>query len=175
MRGNEAIVQQALRKLGADHSDMVRGREQTEHIFLPTGRFENAIEILGPPLSLETIDAESSGSGDSALLTKATYELPLWPGLVFYLLGMPGLPVARDFGFARSSVAPPITLDRPEDLQPWAFLRDEVIERFGPPVQEGDIWAPYEEYKFQACGADGRTRQFWTVFSWNLLQHIEWI
>jgi hypothetical protein len=149
-------------------------REHTEGIFLPAGRFENAITLLGPPKVSKTADVESSGSGGSTPLTKIAYELPLWPGLVFYLEGMPGMPLPHDLGFARAPDAPPVTLERPEDLQPWACLRDEVIEGFGQPVQEGDIWPPFEEYKFRSRTAGGRTREFWTTFSWNLLQHVEW-
>jgi hypothetical protein len=100
--------------------------------------------------------------------------LPLWPELVFYLEGIPGLPISHGFGFARLPRTPPAVLDGWEDLRPWAWLRDEVIERFGPPIEEGDMWYPFEEFKFQIHGSDGTSRQFWAIFSWNLLQHIRW-
>jgi hypothetical protein len=174
MRGNEALVEQALQELGADRTELAKNQAETERIFAPTDRFASAVTLLGRPLSSETISAEHSGAGDGLLLTRLTYRLPLWPGLVFYLLGAPIAPIPHDVGFARSPDSPSVTLDAPEDLRPWTCLRDEVIECFGPPVHEGDIWAPYEEYKFQARGADGGTRQFSAVFSWNLLQHIEW-
>src|SRR5512139_3290210 len=173
MRGNEVIVHEALRKLGATHSDMLRSRERTERIFLPAGRFENAISVLGPPRTSETVHGTTSGEGGSVASAKLTYDLPLWPGLVFYLVGTPGVPVAHDFGFARSPHAPPVSLNRIEDLRPWACVRDEVIEFFGRPVQVGDVWPPYEEYLFQARSADGRVHRFWAVFSWNLLQRVE--
>jgi hypothetical protein len=107
-------------------------------------------------------------------LTKIAYELPLWPDLVFYFHGMPRLPLFHDFGFARPPDTAPVTVQSPADLQPWACLRDEVIEGFGPPVREGDIWPPYESYKFQARPVGGRCREFWTIFSWKLLQQVEW-
>jgi hypothetical protein len=174
MRGNEALVEQALQGLGADQAELARNQAETAHIFAPTGRFANAVALLGRPLSSETIGAEPTGAEGGLLLTKLTYRLPLWPELVFYLLGAPPAPIPQDFGFARSPDSLPVTLNAPEDLRPWTCLRDEVIKYFGPPVQEGDIWPPYEEYKFQARGGDGGNRQFSAVFSWNLLQHIEW-
>lgn len=168
MRGNEAIVEQALRELGAGQDDMARCRQETGQVFAPTGHFENAVALLGPPMSSESV------GDDPEPLTKLTYRLPLWPDLVFYLLGAPYSPIPHDFGFARAPEVPTVVLKSTHDLQPWTCLRDEVIECFGPPIQEGESWAPEEEYKFQGCGRDGRSRQFWTVFSFNLLQHVEW-
>ncbi|MFD0856401.1 hypothetical protein ACFQ07_29445 [Actinomadura adrarensis] len=94
---------------------------------------------------------------------------------MFYFLGRPGLPVVHDFGFARSPDAPQITFQDPENLRIWDCLLDEVIASFGPPVQEDDIWPPYEEYIFQAPIPAGEPRGFRAIFSWNLLQHVEWI
>jgi hypothetical protein len=174
MRGNEDIVEQALRRLEADSAELETCRMTTESIFAPSGRFENVTAILGPPLASEVIDVEPTRSGDASTLTKLTYRLPLWPNLVFYLLGMPGLPVMHDFGFARSPSTSGATLHSPEELQPWSCLLDEVIASFGPPIQDGDVWAPYGKYKFQAHSPNGQDRPFWAVFSWNLLQHMEW-
>lgn len=174
MRGNAPMVEDALRNLGAGHADMIAARERTEHIFLPAGRFENAAALLGTPVTSQTVQLASADVADDASLTKVTYELPLWPGLVFYLVGRPGLPVAHDLGFARSPQAQPALPDKYTDLRAWAWLRSEVFARFGPPIEEGDIWPPYEEYKLQARDVDGCTRPFWAVFSWNLLQHVEW-
>jgi hypothetical protein len=84
------------------------------------------------------------------------------------------LPIPHDFGFARPPHTPPAAPYGWEDLRPWAWLRDEVFERFGPPVEEGDIWSSYEEFKFQTLDTDGTSRQFWAVFSWHLLQFVEW-
>jgi hypothetical protein len=170
---NEAMAQDALRRLGADQAEMAASRDRTERIFLPAGHFENAIALLGPPQTSETIESPPSWSGQERL-TKLTYQLPLWPDLVFYLQGMPELPIPHDCGFARPPRTPPAAPDGWEDLRPWAWLRDEVLERFGPPIEEGDIWRPYEEFKFQIHDTEGTSRESWAIFSWNLLQRIEW-
>ncbi|MEU5879471.1 hypothetical protein [Spirillospora sp. NPDC047279] len=169
MRGNDRIVQQALRALGADESDMERSRQETPDVFLPAGRYENVVALLGRPRRKETLRA-----ADGRPLTRLRYELPLWPGLEFFLVGRPGLPFSHDAGFARRPGVPAIPPKHPDDLRPWAHLRDEVFEAFGPPSQEGDRWPPYEEYKFQVRTPDGRTREFWATFSWHLLQRVEW-
>ena len=174
MRGNEAIVQDALRGLGADQAEMAASRDRTERIFLPTGHFENAIALLGPPQTSETIEPPPPWSGQGPF-TKLTYQLPLWPELVFYLQGLPEVPIPHDAGFARPPHTPPATPSGWEDLHPWAWLRDEVIERFGPPIDQGDNWYPLEEFKFQIHDAGGNSRQFWATFSWHLLQCIEWV
>jgi hypothetical protein len=177
MRGNEVLVQDALRMLGADQAEMAAAsRDHTERISLPGGghfksdiTLKNAIALLGPPTTSETIEPPPHWSGVERL-TKLTYQLPLWPELVFYLEGVPEVLVLHDCGFARLPRTPPAAPDDWEDLRPWAWLRDEVIERFGPPIEEGDIWPPYEEFKFQSHAPDGTSRQFWAIFSWNLLQ-----
>lgn len=132
-------MEQALRELGADQAEMERCRTTTENIFAPTGRFENVTSILGPPLASETVQNGQGEAADALTLTKLSYRLPVWPDLVFYFLGYPGVPVMHDFGFARSPEAPQVTLQSLEDLQPWGCLLSEVIASFGPPVQEGDL------------------------------------
>jgi hypothetical protein len=87
---------------------------------------------------------------------------------------MPEVPIPHALGFARPLNAPPAVPNGWEDLRPWAWLRDEVLERFGPPIEQGDIWCPYEELKFQIHDAGGNRRQFWAIFSWSLFQCIEW-
>jgi hypothetical protein len=77
MRGNEVLVEQALRKLAADESEMARSREQTESFFRFPARLEIIIETLGPPKMSETLNIESPGAGEKASLTKISYELPL--------------------------------------------------------------------------------------------------
>jgi hypothetical protein len=119
MRNSEAMMEQAVRELGADQAEMERCRTATENIFAPTGRFENVTSILGPPLASETVHHEQGEAADALTLTKLSYRLPVWPNLVFSFLGYPGVPVMHDFGFARSPEAPQVTLQSPEDLQPW--------------------------------------------------------
>lgn len=93
MRNSEAMVEQALRELGTDQAEMERYRTATENIFAPTGRFENVTSILGPPLASETVHHEQGEAADALTLTKLSYRLPVWPNLVFYFLGYPGVPV----------------------------------------------------------------------------------
>jgi hypothetical protein len=104
-------------------------------------------------------------------LTKLTYQLPLWPGLVFCIHGRPGSPIPTDYGLARHHT-PPAVPGSWEDLHPWAWLRDEVIERFGPRIDQGDNQG-HEDFKFQIDDADGNSRKFWATLSHRLLQQIE--
>ncbi|MBO0801777.1 MAG: hypothetical protein J2P25_01700 [Nocardiopsaceae bacterium] len=174
MREGDAMVEAALRRLGADRAEMEASRGRTEGVFLPAGHFENAVALLGAPQESEIIEPPPGQVGQERL-TRIAYQLPLWPDLVFCLQGMSGLPILfHDSGFARPAGASPSRPGGWHDLRPWAWLRDEVIEGFGPPVAEGDIWPPYESYAFQGRDSDGNGRQFWAVFSWNLLQHVEW-
>ncbi|MGW5366596.1 hypothetical protein [Actinopolymorpha pittospori] len=48
----------------------------------------------------------------------------MWPNLVFYFLGHPGVPVMHDFGFARAPEAPQVTLEHAEDLRPLDAPRE---------------------------------------------------
>lgn len=175
MRGNEAVVEQALRRLGADQAEMAASRDRTgQCLFLPDGHFRNAVALLGVPQWSETIEPPASGTGYGQL-TKLTWQLPLWPDLVFYVQGIPRWPLPHDLGFARPSHEPPAIPSGWEDLRPWAWLREEVLERFGPPTGQGANWFPCEEFRFQIHNAEGKPRRFWATFSWNLLQRIEWV
>jgi hypothetical protein len=175
---NEAMVEEALRTLGADQAELAAGGDRTgsgflRSVFLPAGHFENAVALLGQPLTSETIGPAPSESLQTPLI-KLTWQLPLWPDLVFCLEGMPGLPIPHKIGFARPPRTPPAVPSSWEDLHPWAWIRGEVIGRFGPPIDQGaDNWH-HEDFKFQIHDADGNSRQFRATFSWDLLQHIEW-
>ena len=63
----------------------------------------NVTSILGPPLASETVHHEQGEAADALRLTKLSYRLPVWPNLVFYFLGYPGVPVMHDFGFPPTS------------------------------------------------------------------------
>ena len=63
MRGNDAMVQDGLRRLGADQAEMAASRDRTGRILLPAGHFETAVALLGPPLTSEAIEQPPSDSG----------------------------------------------------------------------------------------------------------------
>ncbi|GAA2145755.1 hypothetical protein GCM10009727_46540 [Actinomadura napierensis] len=65
MRNSEAMVEPALRQLGADQSEMEPCRTATGNIFAPTGRFENVTSILGPPPASETVHYERGEATDA--------------------------------------------------------------------------------------------------------------
>lgn len=102
-------------------------------------------------------------------LTKLSYQLPLWPELVFCIQGRHDSPIPHDRWFARPPHTPPAVPSTWDDLHPWAWLRDEVIERFGPPIDQGDNWH-HEDFIFQINDTDGNSHQFWATFSYQLLQ-----
>jgi hypothetical protein len=43
---------------------------------------------------------------------KLSYVLPLWPNLLFYFVGIPGMPAVHDFGFARSPKVQQVSLNK---------------------------------------------------------------
>jgi hypothetical protein len=136
------MVDDALGKLGADRAEMAAARRRTGRIFLPWACFANVVALLGLPLKSETIEAPPSDSNLSPL-TRLTYQLPLWPDLVFYMQGISELPIPDELGFARPSHAECAVPDGREDLHPWAWLYDEVVGRFGPPIdQRRQSWFP---------------------------------
>ena len=65
MRGNDAVVKDALRRRDADQAEMTASRDRTEHVFLPVGHFENRVPLLGPTLASETIDPPSPVSPEA--------------------------------------------------------------------------------------------------------------
>ncbi|MGV0742893.1 hypothetical protein [Mycolicibacterium sp. XJ870] len=167
-RGNDSIVDRALTELGADRHEMSRVAVEYETIFRPPVWFDQVPGLLGPPQSLHT---EPSAGSQPTMLTRCTYaNLPLWPDMEFFYLASPELPIAHNAGFARRAHAPRVTVSGLADLVPWSCLRDEVVEHFGPPVEEGDLWPPYESYKFQIAEPGKAVEHSWMVFSWGLLQ-----
>lgn len=97
----------------------------------------------------------------------------MWPEFEFFYLASPGLPIARNAGFARASHAPRAGLSGLADLVPWSCLRDEVVEQFGPAVEEGDLWPPYEYSRCRIVEADGTVENRWMLFSFGLLQTVD--
>ncbi|WP_156677585.1 hypothetical protein [Nocardia sp. Root136] len=171
-RRNDPIVDDALRKLGVGRDKMALAAEETGDLFKPSVWFESAPELLGPPPFLST---EPTGFAPPApaTMTRFGYELPLWPDYVFVYLASRDVILAFDGGFVRSADAPRATLNGIEDVRPWACVYDEVVERFGPPVEEGDSWPPFTEYKFQIDGSGGELEEYWLTFSWKLLQSVK--
>ncbi|WP_194818335.1 hypothetical protein [Nocardia sp. XZ_19_385] len=170
-RGNDSLVEKALTALDADHSEMDSIAVEYEQILRPSVWFEQVPALLGPPDSLHT---EQSKGSQPVTLTRCTYSrLPLWPDLEFFYLASPDLPIAHNAGFARVAHAPRAALSGLADLVPWSCLRDEVVERFGPAVEEGALWPPYESYRFRIVEADGAVEHRWMVFSFGLLQIVD--
>ncbi|WP_157430398.1 hypothetical protein [Actinomadura macra] len=72
---SEAMVELALRQLGADQSEMEHCRTAAGNIYAHTGRFENVTSILGPPLASETVHYERGEATDAL----ASQDGLTWP------------------------------------------------------------------------------------------------
>ncbi|MBW8481955.1 hypothetical protein [Actinomadura parmotrematis] len=147
------LVDETLHRAGvgrdAYHAAQRRVRDQN-YIMLPA--FEEVSRILGPPLREET--AEEQGHD----LQVRTFPLRLWDGYAFAVYGR-GDGMIWSERFVR-------TEDSPPSLEPWRMTKAEAEADYGP-LEEEDLWPPYEAYRATIEG-----RRYLLVFSWSLLQAV---
>jgi len=128
-------------------------------------------EILGDPITIETIDDRSLPSAFS-VSSLLCFHLPLWPTLDFTIHERPdGIAWGPAFRRPPGVQRPP--LDSLDDLEPWKFIKKEVTDRFGDPVF-GDAWDYWEElYYMIPFRQDEPPRKCLLIFDYNLLQSFE--
>src|SRR4051812_48203181 len=118
--------------------------------------------ILGTP------EKETSGEVHGQQCIIRTFALPVWPAFLLFIAGIPeGL--LYDERFVRAPDQAPPILTAPEDLHPWKVTKDEVAAAFGP-LEEGDIWPPFEEYGFEHTDAEGTRSKVHVIFKFGLLE-----
>lgn len=167
MRGADRKVDEAIDFLGVTREQMQEvGEEIGDRLNLLKFRrtIENVKNIMGEPEWEEDVRLDQEYG--SAL----NYALPVWPEFYFRILGRPdGLWV--DGGFVRREDSSIPLVENPAQLEPWECLRSEIEGRFGP-LQEGDLWYPYEDYTAECRGEGEALRHYYVQFSWQLLQRV---
>ncbi|MDA3626670.1 hypothetical protein [Saccharopolyspora oryzae] len=166
MIGGDEQIDAALAELGVTRAEMRDvGERVSAGLDLRQGTMTlaNVKKLAGEPDGEER--CWTNGESGTALF----YHFPMWPEFDFKVVGRDGDGLWIDDGFVRCENSEVPHVESPESLQPWKHLVDEVRERFGP-LQEGDMWPPYEQYETERRDADGVLRRHIFQFSWGLLQ-----
>ncbi|MDA3626666.1 hypothetical protein OU415_14565 [Saccharopolyspora sp. WRP15-2] len=124
----------------------------------------NVKKFAGEPAVEETrwLDGERA--------TSLIYHFEPWPEFDFEVVGdANGFWI--DGGFVRREDSEVPHVEAPEELEPWRHLLSEVRERFGP-LEEGDLWYPFEDHGLESRGADDVMYEYDVKFSWRMLQMI---
>ncbi|RKT82057.1 hypothetical protein SAMN05421805_12196 [Saccharopolyspora antimicrobica] len=124
---------------------------------------ENVRSLAGKP------EREESRWLDGQRCTALFYRFPEWPEFDFEIVGESSFGLWVDAGFVRRADSELPRVESPGELRVWKHLVGEVRDRFGP-LQEADLWPPYEQYVTEHRGVDGVPRQYSVQFSWRLLQ-----
>ncbi|WP_157610152.1 hypothetical protein [Spirillospora albida] len=162
MSTEQALIDRALKTLQVSASDAERIRQEVQDATqLAPGQIQSLIEILGEDASVQERE------GQDAIVVRCDFDT--WPGLTFQV-DANNLGLWTEARFLRSSeIAPPRPGD-PVELKPWMFTKDEIATWFGP-LEEGEVWLPYEEYGLRG-GLASKESAYDVVFSWGLLQRV---
>jgi hypothetical protein len=162
------LVQEALVELGAGRAEMREANRRWQAMLrAPGGRSAAGRyrSVLGPPAGavhrkLGDLDCEA-----------LTWRLPLWPGLRFEVLSVPGGGVVTEFLVRAPGAAPP-PLRTLEDLTPWSCTVDEAARAFAParPL-EGSAPSRWR-LGFTVRDAAGVRHEVIAEFTWGLLQRL---
>lgn len=159
-------VEPALRRLDATSEEMeMTHRSVSDGLPVLKRTLGRIREILGEPV------ADEKRMIDGEPWTVLTYSFSLWEPFRFEVRGNPdGLWIGG--GFVRPPTVEVPPLNQPEDLLPWRFVLSDVEAEFGP-LDEGDLWSPYEGWLLDHRAADGTVRRYALDFYWRLLQHVD--
>ncbi|MFF8603916.1 hypothetical protein ACF065_31630 [Streptomyces sp. NPDC015232] len=156
-----ALVDDALRELGATHTEMREANKRWQaraHARGGPGEFQRYRLALGAP------EARHPVRGDSEAWV---WPVPLWPDLRFTVLVGPGRAVwSRSLTRAPGAAAP--ELRTTEDLRPWRCTVDEVWRAFRD-VEPREGVAPTLARLDFTLPDGGRAA---AEFAWGLLQRI---
>lgn len=162
-------VDRALSALGATRAQMVATAEEVgEELSLLRLRrtVENVRTIAGPPVYERT---EGVGQGRGKVLG---FQFPaVWPEFSFEVHGNSDGFWASG-GFVRKFGSDSPAVEDPGQLVSWDFLISEVDAAFGP-LEEGDMWSPYEGYLLSYRSAHGTPARYGIDFCWGLLQAVQ--
>ncbi|MEU6237133.1 hypothetical protein [Kitasatospora sp. NPDC047058] len=168
---NPALVEQAVRRLGATRSVMREANKRWQAM-IRSPRFRHDARwyaaVLGPPPA-----TAPRRIGDLACRTQQ-WPLPLWPELRFEILIGPaesGSPLMNEW-LVRAADAPAPVLRTLADLTPWSCVVADLGAAFPPAVpREGSAPTRFQ-LDFAAPGADGRPQACTADFTWGLLQEV---
>jgi len=162
------LVERARGELGASVTEM---REVNAHYqrMIRSRNFRGGLAALRGFLG-EPASEERRRLGD--LVCSATrWRLPLWPGLLFEALAVPGGPVLTEM-LVRDPAAPPPALQRLSDLTPWSCVIGDVERAFAP-VKHREGSAPSRWTTLLTVpGEDGAPLTATAEFVWGLLQAV---
>jgi hypothetical protein len=164
----QELVEEALAELGAGRAEMRDANRRWQAMLhsrrgrSPLGRYRS---VLGPP---EQKVRQQVGDLDCEALS---WALPLWPGLRFQVVGIPGGGVVSEWLVRAPGAAAP-TLRSLEDLTPWSCTVDEAARAFAP-AQPMEGSAPSRwRLGFTAPDATGARHRVIAEFTWGLLQRL---
>lgn len=157
----KAEVTQALSALGASSVELARANDGVRRLLGSVPQADAFVRILGDP-DRQTV------KGTSRLLR---FNLPVWPNLEFALdSSLDGYVERAEFVRGVGAVTP--SLRGASDLRAWAYVSEEVSERFGKPRLE-DGWSEYRDFLYQVPSPGARPSIYRLCFDFNLLQTFE--
>ncbi|MGH3309090.1 MAG: hypothetical protein ACRDP3_00615 [Streptomyces sp.] len=162
------LVAEALRELDAGRPEM-REANRRWQAMVRSPRARSAVgryrSVLGPP---EQTERRGIGDLDCQALT---WPVPLWPGLRFEVLTVPGGGVVTEWLVRAPGAAGP-ELRTVRDLVPWSCTVDEAARAFAPArPMEGSAPGRWR----LACTAPdeaGVPHRVIAEFTWGLLQRL---
>lgn len=163
------LVLEALAELGSGRAEMREANRRWQAMLRSSRGRRSAVgryrSVLGPP---ERTGHRSLGDLDCEVLA---WPVPLWPGLRFEVLSVPGGGVVTEW-LVRAPGAPGPALGTVEDLRPWTCTVDEVARAYAParPL-EGSAPTRWR-LGFAAADAEGERYDVIAEFSWGLLQRL---
>jgi hypothetical protein len=162
------LVEDKLRDLGFSGSDVREAHRRWQQLIrsrrFPGGAARYRI-VLGRP-----VRAFATEWGDLTCET-TQWELPLWPGLWFETIAVPGGAVLHEWLVRAADAAAP-RIRSVADLRPWTCVVGEVESRFGPGRHTQDDAPTRWLMKFTARDG-GAERPYLARFTWGLLQAVE--
>jgi hypothetical protein len=162
------LVDDALRELGADHSELREAHRRWQarlHARTFPGGEARYRTVLGAPQ-----DVRERKAGD-VVLRAALWPVPLWPDLRFEVVSMRGGagPLVNE-SLVRAPGAQPPPLRTAADLVPWSCTVDDVARAF-PPAEPLPPDAPSRARLALTDPADGG--RLVAHFTWGLLQYVD--
>lgn len=158
------LVDSAIRSLDSSHTEMREVNARWQRI-VRSSRFPGGERrlraILGPP----------AGGADvrwgDAVCRTAWWPLPLWPDLRFEALLGPDGSSMREWLVRPGATVQPGGI---ADLTPWAYVIEDVAERFAPVRHHPDTTPSRWQVTFTEPGG---ARSYVAHFVWGLLQAVE--
>jgi hypothetical protein len=162
-----ALVEDALRTLGASHADLREANRRWQA--WGHGRHGPRGERRYR-MALDEPEAEETRRVGDLTFRALRWPVPLWPSLRFEVLCAPRGGATWNEWLIRAPGAAGPALRTTEDLKPWSCTVDEVARAFAPAEpMEGD--APSRWRLGFTDPEDGAARV--AHFTWGLLQYVD--